>query len=98
MSAVITKKSGGQVRNREDHTISGALDIGPAGVLRYSLPPGKWVAVEGPVYEMLKHKFSVQEDRLVVDFEENLKNPHRKGEAPAMRAEAKPSYVLEFKD
>jgi hypothetical protein len=54
--------------------------------------------VEGPVYEMLKHKFSVQEERSVPDFEANVKNPHGKGDAPAMRSEAKPSYILEFKD
>ena len=68
------------------------------GEYKGSLPPGKWVSVEGPVYEMLKRKFAVQEDRYVPDHDANRNNPHAKGEAAAMRAEPKPGYVLEFKD
>lgn len=97
MSAVMTKKTGGQVRSREDHVISGSVDIGTE-VFRYSLTPGKWVAVEGPVYEMLKRKFGVQEERYVPDHDANFRNPHVKGETGAMRAEPKPGYILEFKD
>ena len=97
--AVITKRAGGQVRLR-NHKGRLPVSVTPEGkqTIRATLINNQWVTVPPEIYELLKHKFSVERTRLVPDAEANERNPHAYGEEPAMREEEVDTYIIEFRD
>lgn len=97
-AVVLEKASGGQVRLREGDALEGCSDTDKNGMVRWRLEPNKWCHVPEPAYGNLKAKFSCEEDRLVPDHDANFKTPHGKGGDTIMRAEPKPTYVMEFRD
>ena len=90
------KKAMRKLRLRgEDFPLECAADIQGGGTVRATLLPDQWVEVPDAIYQQLKQQFAVEEERLVPDFEANEARPHKRGEAPAMRRELKPGYIIE---
>lgn len=96
--AAIADKAVRWVRSRETHPIHVTLDTEGGKQERVTLNPNERVKVSERVYDMLKAKFGVVGDRLVPDHDENERNPHGRGQAPAMRAERRPGYIIDGLD
>lgn len=96
--AIITEKSGGQVRLRGvKYSLPVNLDIGSRRI-RLSLEPNKWMKVPSEVYTMLKSKFDCPKYSMALDVEENERNPHKPGEEPATKqVEREQDFILEFR-
>ena len=78
-----------------DHSVPVSIDA-DGKVMRATLIPNQFVEVPEAIYHMLHAKFALPSDRLVPDYNENERHPHRKDEGAIMRQESKPGYVLEF--
>lgn len=95
-AAVIGGKAGMRVRLRDEIPLHGSLNIEGKRSVRYTLEPNRVTEVDPRVYEELKRKFGIEQERWVPDDEENAKHPHKLGQPPIMRSELKPGYIIEF--
>ena len=94
--AAVVGGKGMRVRLRDTVPLSGSLNIEKKGRVEYHLEPNRVTVVPESVYQFLKGKFGVEQERLVPDEAENAKFPHKRNEAPIMRSEPKPGYIIEF--
>ncbi len=97
---VVMERKGGEVRIRGlKWALPVALDIEGKGIIRALIQPNKWTRVKDEVYEFLKGKFDSPRYTNTLDVEENERNPHKPGEAPAMmQEEVDRDYYVEFKE
>ncbi len=66
---------------------------------KVSLIPNKWMIVPECISILLKEKFALREDlRQVPDSLANERNPHGRNDDAIMREEAKPGYIIEFRE
>lgn len=87
-----TLKAKQKVRLRgQDFPLDIALCSENRGEVRVSLPPGRTVEVDPDVYDFLKLKFGVQEEREVTNVVMTPTGPIKE-----TRSEAKPGYIIEF--
>lgn len=97
MAAILEHKGGFRVRLRDDHPLPCAVDIG-GKVIRATLEPNKWTIVPEPIFQMLKHKFTVRQSREVPDYDANDRQPHKAGQPALTRTETNPGYIIEGLD
>lgn len=99
MSAVITKKTGGQVRLRATkNSLPVTLDTEEHGRMRVTIRPNVWTPVPAEIYTFLKNRFDTPHYTPIPDIEANEKNPHAPGAEPIMTTEERdPGFFLEFR-
>lgn len=66
---------------------------------KVTLNPNKWTVVPLCINELLRTKFAIREDtRWVPDAIENQRRPHGRNDETIMREEARPGYIIEFRE
>ena len=66
---------------------------------KVTMMPNKWMVVPLAINSLLKTKYALREDtRWVPDAIENQRNPHGRNDETIMREEAKPGYIIEFRE
>lgn len=97
---IVMERKGGEVRVRGlKWALPVTLDTETKGRIKATIQPNKWTRVPDEIYEFLKGKFDAPRYTMVPDVEENEKNPHKPGDAPAMiEEEVNRDYYLEFKE